>query len=144
MAMVVVVVLLVAGTAQGMNVWALYDDSGFTGRLGTELGEAKNVEIGAEWQSCFDWKKPFHGEDYLGGVYGVLKLFDSDALLNPYIGGRILFDYENDADYIGGPLAGLLLGDGLIFEYAYQDWSRDMKRISPDRHKVTVGLRLRF
>jgi len=133
----VVLSLLVAGNARAMNVWALYEDSSFTARL----GEGDKIEVGAEFKACMDWTLPFQDADYLGGLYGVLKLGNSDVFLNPYVGGRILFDYENEWDTIGGPVAGVVLSDFITVEYQNQYWSGEIARLRPDRELIVIGIK---
>jgi len=147
--------LLVAGSAQAANVWALYDNDGFTARLGTEVGS--NIEIGIEEKAYMDWTYPFQKANYLGGLYGIIKpasditpeMTSRQALepdlLTPYIGGRILFDYEDsELPAVGGPVVGVLICDIVTFEYQYQEWADRLKKLKPDRHNLTVGLKLRF
>ena len=138
---VMVIGLLVAGNARAMNVWALYEDSGFAARLGT----GDKIEIGTEFKALMNWTYPFQDADYLGGIYGVWKFGNDDAFLNPYIGGRILFDYEiNDWPSVGGPVAGIVLSDFIVVEYQNQHWSGELDRLRIDEHLITAGVRLKF
>lgn len=140
--LVIVLCLLVAGNVQGMNVWTMYEDAGFTMRLGQEVGS--NIEIGIEEKVETDWDRPFQDGDYLGGIFAIVKFADENALLAPYIGGRILFDYEDDFGAIGGPVGGVLIGKLVAVEYQYQDWQNDLDAWKPDRHVINIGFKFRF
>jgi len=138
-----VICLLVAGNAQAVNLWAMYEDTSFITRLGTDIGDS--FEVGAELQSSMDWDYPFTGTDYLGGIYGIAKVGDRNAFINPYVGGRILTTFESDFDaVIGGPVVGVLIKEVVVIEGRNQYWSSNMDCWKPDEWVFSAGVTLRF
>lgn len=147
-AMVIALVLLVAGSAHGMNIWALYDDGGLTTRLGFDVAE--NIEAGIEVAALTDWTDPFDADtDYLCGIFAAVELGDiGDGLVVPYVAGRLLCDLDHDdLPIMVGPALGVKIAKILTIEFRDPDWeyySSDMAKHRPDDYLVSAGIKYRF
>ena len=130
--------LLVAGNAQAADVWALYTNDGMLARV----GGGDDIEIGIEVDTIYDWNRAFEQADYIGGVYVVKKF--NDPVIAPYIGGRLLADYENRWETLGGPVGGVVIGNLLTIEGRYTASGNDAERFKIDEWELGIGFKLKF
>ena len=139
-------------SASDFDFWALADSDSVLIRLGLPVSD--NVVAGVESAWRHDSERP--GQLWaLYGIYTHPDPIEFDNILpfdwmpalsaHPYIGASIGVDLENeDERTVAGPLAGLIVQDILVIEYAYQYVSDHLEAYMSDRYRLRVGLRIPF
>ncbi len=149
---VLAIVLLMSVATSASSIWTLADSDSVLMRVMFPVSE--NVEAGVESAWRHDSESPGH----IWGVCGVYihpekvdfnEIFAFDWLpqlkANPYVGAFVTVDIEHDGDRtMAGPIAGLIVQDILVVEYAYQYVSDSLDDYLNDRYRLRIGLRIPF
>lgn len=144
-------VLVVGGCSQNetdVYSWVWGDDDAIGARVGTNVGDSNNVEVGL---SALWW--PDRERPEIWGMYGiysfpeilevpnpiVMEFLPETISGRPYLGGKVDIDFSGDKSR-ASPIAGIVFEDIFFIEYQFDSIDRDIANDS----KLIFGIRIDY